>query len=112
MATAITVPSTPGFRSVEKRKQSAVANFADPYVLNMGVQAHTGTLWNAMFRLPPMVSTDADDWIQFFEDLNGMANYFVYDTKNYRLKSPIVEWMVFNKTIFQFQEFQGIELKT
>lgn len=78
MAT-ITLPSSPGFKSVRAIRRKSSFMSISPYNYTQQVYSWGGKVKVVEFELPPMKSTDAENWVQFFDDLDGHVNTFQVD---------------------------------
>jgi hypothetical protein len=78
MAT-VTIPTTPGFKSVRALYRNSTAMSVSKYNFTQQVYSWKGKLKVVEFQLPPMNQTDADNWTEFFDDLNGYENTFNAD---------------------------------
>lgn len=78
MAT-ITIPTSPGFRSMRPLYRRSTAMSISPYNGTQQVYAWPGKLKVVEFTLPPMTEADAQNWTEFFDDLNGHENTFQVD---------------------------------
>lgn len=72
----LTMPATPGFRSVRFGLRANTQSFTSP--LNRSVQTLElpGSLWFATFELPPMTRAQAAAWQAFLVDLSGSSGRF------------------------------------
>ncbi len=71
----VSLPSTPGFRSVEFTMVDAVAIVQSPFTGQTQAQQWPGAdSWLGTVTLPPMNQTSTDDWTTFLMQMRGMAN--------------------------------------
>lgn len=73
---ALTMPATPGIRSVRFGLRANTRSFVSP--LNRAVQTFElpGAVWFATFELPPMTRDQAAEWQAFIAGLMGQAGRF------------------------------------
>lgn len=74
----ISLPSTPGPRTLEWTPVAAVARLASPFTFQQQIQAHQGQLWRVRITLPPMAADTAEEWIAALLSLNGMQGSFLF----------------------------------
>ena len=73
----LSIPSTPGFRSISWTRRSVVgANFS-PFTGQRQVYAWPGQWWEVQVSLPPMKSETAEPWVAFLTGLNGQEGTFL-----------------------------------
>lgn len=92
-----------------------------PYSQQRLVQDFGGKARVVEIQVPPLSETDADDWTEFFEDLDGCNNTFNLDLTGifphsssatsvaFRLAEPNIQWDVNTAKIFGFS-FNAIEV--
>lgn len=78
MAT-IPIPTSPGFSGAKATVRSNSALAVSPYNGTQQAYRWGPSLRIVEFTLPPMIETDADNWTDFFEKLEGMTNTFTAD---------------------------------
>src|SRR4051812_46115109 len=72
----LTMPTNVHPESVRVRRRTATAVAESPFTLQQQVYQHTGARWEIEVALPAMPADEADEWTQFFYDLNGRAGHF------------------------------------
>ena len=122
MAT-ITKPSSPSYKSLKAiyRRNTAIA--ISPYNFTQQVYSWGGKLKVVEFQLPPMKETEAIEWLNFFNDLNGYENTWQDDLTvaypnesgsvaniDMRLVEPDQSWEVETAKIYGIS-FVGMEAK-
>lgn len=63
------------------RRSSALS--MSPYNFTQQVYSWGGKMKIVEIQVPPLVQSDADDWTEFFDDLNGYENTFNLDLSDY-----------------------------
>lgn len=121
MAT-IPLPSTAfSIRSAGGGYEYAQGVATCPYTLKTLVQDFGGRRRRVTIEVPPLKGTDAAQWTEFFEDLNGMVNTFNLDLTDlyphdtaatsvaFRLAEPGINWSADVAKFFSFT-FDAIEV--
>jgi hypothetical protein len=73
----VSIPSQPGYSSVEFSFSDAVAVVSSPFTGQAQAQQWRGAdVLSATVTLPPLTQTQADAWISFLMECRGMANAF------------------------------------
>jgi hypothetical protein len=73
----VALPSYPGVRSVEWGVKDSVATVPNIFTGVVQTQSWPGSeMWTGKVTLPPLVQTDAANWIAFLMQLRGMQNAF------------------------------------
>jgi len=92
-----------------------------PYSQQRLVQDFGGKARVVEIQVPPLSESDADDWTEFFEDLDGCNNTFNLDLTDifphstgatsvpFRLKEPNIRWSVNTAKVFGFS-FEAVEV--
>ena len=83
MAFPLTLPSTPGIRTINVWRESVVGVSTSPFSLREQTYVHPGRRWRIEIEYPPMTAAQAEDWIQFFYDLNGREGSFNFNLTTY-----------------------------
>jgi hypothetical protein len=73
----LSLPSSPGFREITVRPQSAVADSRSPFTFDGQIQEHQGQMWAADVSLPVLSNADSGDWEAFLYKLNGRQGTFL-----------------------------------
>lgn len=81
----LTLPTHTGMAGRRLTRRSVVAVSASPFTGTQQVQEHQGQWFEAEISLPPMRRADADVWIAFLLQLNGMAGTFTMGPPAYRV---------------------------
>lgn len=73
--TLVTLPTSPGFRTVEFSHSNAVAVVTSIFTGQTQTQRWPGAdQWSGKVSLPPMTQAEADPWLAALLQCNGMAN--------------------------------------
>src|ERR1700685_2078407 len=73
----VSTPSSPAPKSIQYRATDTVASVPNPFTGQVQTQSWPGAdLWKWTVTLPPMMQSEADQWIAFLMELRGMANAF------------------------------------
>lgn len=71
----VTLPTTPGFSSVEFSFTDSVAIVSSPFTGQTQAQEWPGAdMWSGTVTLPVLTQAQADNWISFLMEMRGMAN--------------------------------------
>lgn len=106
----ISIPAAPVAKSIRWRRKSIVGVAVSPFGGQQQVYAHPGRWWEADVTLPPMSATQAQNWMAFFVNLNGMEGSFTWtppDTgwSGSGLAKPVGPWrMLSNELTFDVGE--------
>ncbi len=73
----LTAPSTCPM-SVIMQQESVVGRVQSPFTLQEQMLRWPGNRWNMQVRLPPMKRAEAEEWIVFALELQGMYGTFLY----------------------------------
>jgi len=76
-APIVTMPSSPGFRSVDWTAASVVGESTSPFTLGQQVQDWQADLLTASVEMPPMTRKQAAAWIAFLLQLRGSNGVFL-----------------------------------
>ncbi len=68
---------TVGIESMSFAETAAVAAATSPFTFSQEVQVHQGQLLAVTITLAPMRRGDAEEWLAFFRQLNGMEGTFL-----------------------------------
>ena len=121
MAT-ITLPSSPGFRSMRPIYNRATRVGMSPYNFTQQVYSSGGKLKVVEFGLPPLTADEFDDWRLFIDQLDGHINTFNVDLSDaypgesgltsvaMRLVDSQQEWDV-NEALHYGMTFTAMEAK-
>lgn len=74
----LTLPTTPGTRSIKIRQSSVVAVGASPYTLEQQVQARQGQCWALDLAYPPGVRATFEPLLAVLAQLNGREGTFLW----------------------------------
>jgi hypothetical protein len=77
LASAKTMPTSPGIKSIEWTMSSVVGMVQSPFTLQQQTQEWPGQIWRAKVTLPVMTRANAATWMGFFGSLRGRANTFM-----------------------------------
>lgn len=80
---AITLPTAPGWQSVEASYVKARAVFQSPTTFDTQTQINAGESYGFRFTLPPMKETAGLTWIKFIRDVLKSDNHFVENVTKY-----------------------------
>lgn len=73
----ISIPSSPGFRTVTLEMTDTVASSTSPFSLQTQFYTWAGAdLWSGTASLPEMTAAQAAPWIAFLAEARGRANVF------------------------------------
>lgn len=73
----LSLPETKSFKGLSIRRRNVVGVTESPWSLKTQVQEFGGQKWEGEFTLPIMQQADADEWLAFFDQLNGPAGTFL-----------------------------------
>lgn len=74
----ISLPTSPGYRSVSIQPRAAVAISTSPFTYQQQTYAHPGQMWTGQFELPPMSRAEAAPWVAALVSLNGIEGTFYF----------------------------------
>jgi hypothetical protein len=73
----VALPTHTGIAQIELRAINAVAYSASPFTFAGQAHAYPGQMWTADVTLPPMKTTDAEQWLGFLLSLRGQFGTFL-----------------------------------
>jgi len=80
----LTLPTNMGMARVRISQRSASQISESPFTYQQQVQKHSGQMWLADITLPPMSREDAEPWISFLLQLNGVEGTFLLGDQSAR----------------------------
>lgn len=72
----VSLPTATGISSITIRAKNAVALSRSPFTYDQQVHAYSGQSWEADVTLPPMKSSNAEQWNAFLISLRGQFGTF------------------------------------
>lgn len=72
----LSLPTNTSIQSMTLRAKNTVAMSVSPFTYAQQVVAHSGQIWEADIKLPPMKRKDAEEWVAFLLSLRGMLGTF------------------------------------
>ena len=73
----VALPTHTGIAQIELRAINAVAYSASPFTFAGQAHAYPGQMWTTDVTLPPMKTTDAEQWLGFLLSLRGQFGTFL-----------------------------------
>ena len=75
----LSLPTNVHPENVRVRRRTATAVAESPFTFQQQVYQHPGARWEIEVSLPAMPADEADEWTQFFYDLQGRVGAFTMD---------------------------------
>lgn len=63
---------------IEANKVRAQAINTNPFTLQQEIQDWQASIWELSVQLPPMDGNDGQNWMYWFDNLNGVVNVFQF----------------------------------